>query len=448
MTVLRAAPDPTNKQAPYNPEAEDSALGAAMLSEDAAADVVRMLSAEDFYNPRNRAVFSVLADLLARSIRPDAILVGEELARRGTLADVGGKPYLFTLVNSVPTPGSAPWYAKTVLDHARLRRLIDACSSASEIAYGLPEDVDAALDEAETDIFNATRATERHEIRSMSVRVSGLLAEMEAGPRQLVGVSTGLRDLDAILLGLEPGNLYVIAARPSMGKTSLVTSIARDVAGTGTGVLFISLEMSADELTRRMLATEAGVSSTRLKTWDLTPGQVPMVMNAMGVVSELPLLIDDKPKTTVLDIRSRARRLAKEGIGLIVIDYLTLLEPPKGRRIENKTQEVSEISRALKILAREVNVPVVVLSQLNRNVEFRADKRPLLADLRDSGSVEQDADVVMLLYRDEYYNQQSKDRGICEVNIAKNRNGPIGVKKLQFTESLTRFADLAYGSTS
>jgi replicative DNA helicase len=423
-----------------------------MLSKDAALTAFEELSPDDFYKPAHGEMFTLMAELYAKGEPVDAVLMGDALRRQGKLEEYGGKAYLFTLVSSVPTPGSVGHYARIVAEHSRLRRVIVACEEVVDEAFSLPEDVDEALDRAEARVFDAVRASDRYDPATMAELVTDAMREWEAGPREFVGLPTGLPDLDAVIGGLESGDLITIGAATSVGKTALACKITREAVKHGP-VLYVSLEMPRSAMFRRFLSAESSVDAKRLKRWDLRDYEVPTVTDALARLSGLPLVIDDKPQSTVFDVRARARRLAarRGEIALVVVDYLQLLQPPRGRKTENRTQEVSDISRGLKILAGELNVPVLALSQLSRKVDDRMDKRPLLGDLRESGSIEQDSSVVMLVSREDVYNRRKENyrpSGIAEIDVAKSRNGALGVVKVAFSDSLARFDSLAYGSTS
>jgi replicative DNA helicase len=416
-----------------------------MLSADACGVVVEQLRREDFYKPANGEILSVIAELFAQGQPADAVTVADAVARRGMLDFVGGKPYLHTLVASVPTLGSVGHYARIVSDHARLRRLIDAGAGVVDLGYSLPADVDEACDQAEAAIFAAaTHETARQAI-TLRQAVTQVLDRMdrESGASSVVtGVSTGLGTLDTLTAGLQRRDLVVIGARTSMGKSALAGGIAFAAARAGVPALVFSLEMSAEQLGLRLLAAEARLPIHRLQRGSLTLEESTRLSTALGVVAEAPMRIEDSAALTVMELRSRCRRVsATEGLGLVVIDYLQLMS--SSGRAENRVQEVSEICRGLKVLAGELGVPVVALSQLSRNLEYRADKRPMLADLRESGDIEQSADVVLLIYRDEVYNPETPAKGVAELIVAKHRQGPTGTVKVGFTPAMCRFYDLA-----
>jgi replicative DNA helicase len=417
-----------------------------LLSRDAIATAVEACAADDFYKPAHAHIFRAVSDLYARGEPVDAVTVADELSRAGLLELIGGPATLVTLAAETPSVANAGRYARIVEEHALLRRLIGAATEIAEIGYDVPEDVAGALDRAETLVFEVAQRRATDTTKPLKELLAQALDNLEAlfeRHEAITGVPTGYRDLDERLSGLQPSNLVIVGARPGMGKTSFALGLAAHAAvERRIPALVFSLEMSHLELTQRMLCAEARVDSTRMRNGRLLESDWPKISQAIGRLGEAPLYIDDNPNLTVMDIRAKARRLAsRTGLGLVVVDYLQLMS---GRSsAENRQVEVAEISRGLKILARELDVPVVALSQLSRNLETRADKRPVLADLRESGSLEQDADVVLFLYRDELYNSESADRGIAEVIVAKHRNGPTGVTQLAFLDHFARFANIA-----
>ncbi len=443
----RSSPRPERvRTVPHNLDAEESLVGAMLLSRDAIATAVEACAADDFYKPAHAHIFRAVSDLYARGEPVDAVTVADELSRAGLLELIGGPATLVTLAAETPSVANAGRYARIVEEHALLRRLIGAATEIAEIGYDVPEDVAGALDRAETLVFEVAQRRATDTTKPLKELLAQALDNLEAlfeRHEAITGVPTGYRDLDERLSGLQPSNLVIVGARPGMGKTSFALGLAAHAAvERRIPALVFSREMSHLELTQRMLCAEARVDSTRMRNGRLLESDWPKISQAIGRLGEAPLYIDDNPNLTVMDIRAKARRLAsRTGLGLVVVDYLQLMS---GRSsAENRQVEVAEISRGLKILARELDVPVVALSQLSRNLETRADKRPVLADLRESGSLEQDADVVLFLYRDELYNSESADRGIAEVIVAKHRNGPTGVTQLAFLDHFARFANIA-----
>ncbi|RJO61460.1 replicative DNA helicase [candidate division WS5 bacterium] len=429
---------------PHNEEAEVSVLGAILLEKDAIIKVADILNEDDFYSDTHRIIYANMVELFEEHQPIDLITLTEKLKKKKVLEEVGGAGYISTLVNSVPSAANIVHYAKIIADKALLRRLIESSSSITNLAYNEKEDTSKVLDEAEQRIF---QVAEKH-LKGKFISIKNILEdsferidELHKDKDKLRGIPTGFKGLDNILAGLQPSDLIVIAARPSVGKTSLALNIAEYVAGKeGTPVALFSLEMSKEQLVDRLLASEAKVDSWKLRTGHLDDDDFPKIGRAMATLSEAPLFIDDSPLINVLEMRTKARRLqAEKGLGLIIIDYLQLMQ---GKNPENRVQEISAISRELKGLARELSVPVIALSQLSRAVEARPDKRPILSDLRESGSIEQDADVVMFIYRDELYNSDTEKKGIAEVIIRKHRNGPIGSVELFFREEQTAFRNI------
>jgi len=418
-----------------------------LLSRDAIVAAVEVqLSAEDFYKPAHGHVYDAITSLYSQGEPADPVTVAEELRRAGLLDAIGGPVTLVTLQAGTPAISNAARYAGIVEEHALLRRLIGVAGEIAEIGYQLPEDVPAAVDEAEALVFEVAqrRVTDSMApIRDLLERHLDHIEALYERGEAVTGVPTGYTDLDEQLAGLQPSNLVIVGARPGQGKTSFALGLATHAAMVAqTPVLFFSLEMSHIELTQRLLSAEARVDSSRLRNGRLVESDWPKISHAVTRLADAPIYIDDNPHLTAMEIRAKARRLkSRAGLGLIVIDYLQLMT---GRRnAENRQVEVSEISRSLKVLARELELPVVALSQLSRNLETRADKRPVLADLRESGSLEQDSDVVIFIYRDESYNPDSADRGTAEVLVAKHRNGPTGVTRLAFLDHYARFANMA-----
>ncbi len=433
---------------PHNLEAEESLLGAMLLSRDAIAAAVECCTAEDFYKPAHGHIYSAVTGLYTRGEPADPVTVADELRRAGLLEAVGDPSTLISLQVNTPSTANATHYARIVEEHALLRRLVVVAGEIAEMGYTVPDDVSAVVDRAESMVFEVAQ---RRVVDTMSslrdLLAQGLdhLEQLYERGDTITGVPTGYTDLDERLAGLQPSNLVVVGARPAMGKTSFALGIVNHAAmKIRKPVLLFSLEMSHLELTQRMLCSEARVDATRMRNGRLLESDWPKISDAIGRLGDAPIFIDDNPNVTVMDIRAKSRRLmAREGLGLVVVDYLQLMSGHQRSRAENRQVEVSEISRGLKVLARELNVPVVALSQLSRNLEMRQDKRPVLADLRESGSIEQDADVVLFIYRDEVYNPESPDRGSAEIIVAKHRNGPVGVTHLAFVDHYTRFANMA-----
>ena len=429
---------------PHNEEAEVSVLGAILLEKDAIVKVADILIEDDFYSDAHAKIYGTMLELFEHRQPIDLVTLTNKLTEKKLLDTVGGAGYISTLVNSVPSAANIIHYAKIIADKAILRRLIESSNDITSLAYNEKEDTSRVLDEAEQKIF---KVAEKH-LKGKFIPIKNILEEsferideLHKDKEKLRGVPTGFKALDNVLAGLQSSDLIVIAARPSVGKTSLALNIAEHVAGNeGISVALFSLEMSKEQIVDRLLASEAKIDSWRLRTGNLDDSDFPKIGKAMATLSEAPFFIDDSPLINVLEMRTKARRLqAEKGLGLIIVDYLQLMQ---GRSSENRVQEISEISRSLKGLARELNVPILALSQLSRQVESRPDKRPILSDLRESGSIEQDADVVMFIYRDELYNSETEKKGIAEIIIRKHRNGPIGKIELFFKQEQTAFRSL------
>jgi replicative DNA helicase len=442
----------TQRIPPHNVDAEASLLGAMMLSEEAIAIVLeRGLVSDDFYKPAHRHIFDAIRSLSVAGEPVDPVTVGEALRRAALLEGIGGLDTLLRLQNATPAISSAEHYAKIVRDAAKLRRVITAAAAIAEIAYSEPADVDRALDEAEGKIYDVSAGNlseGAHVLGSLLAQSLETIEERWNNPGAMVGVPTGFTKLDEILLGFQPGALHVIGARPGMGKSALALNMAVNVARlTMRPVIFFSLEMSAYELSQRVLASEASVPSEVLRGAAPTEKQWTEIGRAVGRL-DIPLIIDDSPMTSVGSMRARARRvrLAYGDLGLIVIDYLQLMGGDA--KVENRQLEVSEISRNLKLMAREFNVPIVALSQLSRNLESRGDKRPNLSDLRESGAIEQDADVVMFIYRGEAAGDAAAVRGTADLIVAKHRAGRTDTVKLAWIEPFTRFENYFESSST
>ena len=434
---------------PHNLEAEESLLGAMLLSRDAITVAVETgVAAEDFYKPAHTHVFDAALSLYGQGEPIDPVTVAEELRRADLLDALGGRQTLLRLQAATPASANAAHYAKIVNELALLRRLIGVAGDIAEMGYDDSQDVQETVDRAEALVFEVAERRVTDSMVKMADALQTTLDELEAlyaSTGEITGVPTGYSDLDRLLLGLQPSNLVVVAARPGAGKTSFALGAAANVAmAARRPVLFFSMEMGTLELTKRLLAGEARVDARRLQTGNIPEQDWTKLSHAVGRLAEAPLFIDDNPHCTVMEMRAKARRTkARHGdLGLVVVDYLQLMTP-MGKRAENRQVEVAEISRGLKILARELNCPVMACSQLNRQLEYRSDKRPMLADLRESGSLEQDADVVAFIYRDDIYNPDSDQRGTAEIIVAKHRNGPTGVTRLAFVDRLTKFADMA-----
>jgi replicative DNA helicase len=431
---------------PQNLEAEESLLGSMLISEDAISVVAEIIKSDDFYREANRKIFRAVVGLYQKGEPADPITVAEELKTTGVLEEIGGKPYLHTLISGVPTAANAKYYAEIVERNSVLRSLIRAATEIAALGYQGSDALDILIDKAESLVFSISqkRISEKFVlVRDLLVESFEQIEKLYENKTNVTGIATGFTEFDEVTSGLHPSDLIVVAARPSMGKTSLALCIASNIAlNQKVPVAIFSLEMSRQQLAQRLICSEARVDATALRTGNLKEEDWPKLSNAVGRLSEAPIYIDDTANITIMEVRAKIRRLmAKEPLGLIIVDYLQLMQG-SGRQ-ENRQQEISDISRALKVLGRESNVPVIAISQLSRAVESRQDKRPLLSDLRESGAIEQDADLVIFVYRDEYYKRDSEDKGIAEIIISKHRNGPTGIIRLAFLEHYTKFANLA-----
>ncbi len=432
---------------PHNIQVEQSLLGTMLLSKDAIALAVETTEATHFYRPAHQHVFSAITTLYGAGDEADPTTVADLLDRNDLLEAVGGHGTLVDLMQAAPAISGARKYAEIVRENALLRRLITVGNEIAEIAYGRPEDVVKAVDEAEHLVYEVGQGKAQDTMGVMRDLIEQSLDRLEALYERgegITGTPTGFVDLDELLSGLQPNALYVVGARPAMGKTSFALNIAAHAAIDGARpVLIFSLEMGQIELSQRMLCSESRIDAKNMRDGKLDDSDWTKISTGVGRLSEAPIWIDDNPSLTVMDIRGRARRLKSQvgDLGLIVVDYIQLMT---GRsNAESRQVEISEISRNLKVLARELEVPVLGLSQLSRTLESRQDKRPMLSDLRESGAIEQDADVVMFLYRDEVYNPESSDEGIAEIIVAKHRNGPTDTVRLAFLPQYTRFANMA-----
>ncbi|KRM86375.1 replicative DNA helicase [Liquorilactobacillus vini] len=443
---------------PQNIEAEQAVLGSAFLSADALIEAMQYVNADDFYRRAHQIIFQTMTDLNDQDKAIDVITVNNRLTEQNLLDDVGGVSYIAELAAAVPTAANVSYYAKIVKEKAILRRLIATATNIVTQAYNEDENVDDLLDDAERQVMDVSEQKNNSGFRPIKDVLTVAINDAERLYQQkedITGLPTGYHDLDKMTAGLQPDNLIIIAARPAVGKTAFALNIAQNV-GTKTDktVAIFSLEMSAESLVNRMLCAEGSVNANHLRTGQLSPDEWKNLIVAMGSLSQTSIFIDDTPGIKMSEIRAKCRRLARDqkNLGLIVVDYLQLIE---GTNKENRQQEVSEISRQLKKLAKELSVPVIALSQLSRGVEQRQDKRPVLSDIRESGSIEQDADIVAFLYRDDYYerndddqtakkDEDTQDVGEVEVIIEKNRSGPRGTVKLLFVKSYNKFSSIAY----
>lgn len=434
------------KVPPQNIDAEMSLLGAILIDEEVLADVSEHVSDRDFYDKRHASIFGGMMRLFERHKPVDLLTLTDELKKKDEFDMVGGSAYLSELTNYVPTAAHAATYAEMVAQKAVRRRLIKASADISELGYNEETSVQELLGQAEAELFSVSDQSLKQDlvsIESILTESFDRMEELHRNKGQLRGIRTGYRDLDNMTAGLQRSDLIVLAARPAMGKTTLVTNLAYNVATIAKlPVLFFSLEMSKEQLVDRMLADASGVDSWNIRTGNLSDDDFAKLSEAMGEMAEAPIYIDDTPGLSVLEMRTKARRAAHDApLGLIIVDYLQLMQAT-GRSDGNRVQEVSEISRGLKLIARELNVPVIALSQLSRSVESRSPQIPQLADLRESGSIEQDADIVMFIYREAYYNPDTERENITDLIIAKHRNGPVGRVELYFHPERLRFMSL------
>ncbi|OGI28116.1 MAG: replicative DNA helicase [Candidatus Moranbacteria bacterium RIFOXYA1_FULL_44_7] len=433
---------------PQNIEAEMSVLGSLMLDKDAIIKIADLVHSDDFYKDANRLIYETMIDLFEEREPIDVLSLSNKLEEKKQLEKIGGSGYLTDLVNSVPTASNVVHYAKVVQKKSLLRKLISAASDIIELGYEEAEDVEKVLDEAEQKLFRVSQKFVKADFVPLKTYLESAfnrIDELHKGDKDMRGVPTGFQDLDNILAGFQKSDLIILAARPSIGKTSLALDIARNVAlKKKIPVGIFSLEMSSDQLVDRMLSAEGRVDAWRMRTGRLRSGKdeddFAKIGEAMGILSEAPIFIDDSARANVMEMRTMARRLqAEHNLGLIIIDYLQLME---GRSNDNRVQEVSEISRSLKGLARELNIPVLALSQLSRAVESRSPQVPKLSDLRESGSIEQDADVVMFLYREDREKPDTPNKNVIQVIVSKHRNGPLGTASLYFNDAITSFSSL------
>ncbi|PID51768.1 MAG: replicative DNA helicase [Candidatus Moraniibacteriota bacterium] len=429
---------------PHAEQAEKTVLGALMVDKEAITKIADMIRVGDFYTAAHNTIYDVMLQLYENNDPIDVLSISNKLEEQKKIDDVGGAPYLATLVSSVTSASNITYYARIIQKKAILRKLIATAAEINELGYKESEDIETILDEAEQKIFGISQKSLKQEftpIKTILGDAFDRLDELHKNKGEMRGVPTGFLDLDDLLAGLQKSDLIILAARPSVGKTSLALDIARQVGTIAKiPVGIFSLEMSADQLVDRMIAAEANLDLWRLRTGNLKESDFTEISETMGTLSEAPIFIDDTSSANIMEMRTMARRLqAEHDLGLIIIDYLQLME---GRSNENRVQEISEISRGLKMLAKELNIPILALSQLSRAVESRNDQRPKLSDLRESGSIEQDADVVMFIYREDRVNPDTENKGVAEIIVAKHRNGPVGTKQLYFHEESASYKNL------
>lgn len=444
--MSETAIDYGSRTMPHDDVAEQSVLGGMLLSKDAIADVVESLRASDFYKPAHETIYEAILSLYGHGSPADAITVADELKKRGELARVGGAAYIHTLIASVPTAANAQYYAEIVKEHAIMRRLIEAGTKIAQLGYANETEVDTLVDQAQAEIYAVTDGNAKEDYVSFSEALEETINEIDANsnrPDGVYGVPTDFIEFDELTGGLHGGQMIVIAARPGVGKSTLALDIARSAAiHHQMTTVFFSLEMSRTELAMRVLSAEGKISMGRLKKGDLDTEGWTNLATLQGRIDSAPLFIDDSPNMTLMEIRAKCRRLKQRNdLKLVVLDYLQLMS--SGKKVESRQQEVSEFSRSLKLLAKELDVPVIALSQLNRGSEQRTDKRPMVSDLRESGSIEQDADMVILLHREDVYNPESDRVGEADMIIAKHRGGPTRTILLGFSGKYSRFNNMA-----
>ncbi len=433
------------KLRPHNIEAEEAVLGALLIDPDAMIRIATFLEARDFFLQRHRWVYEAIQTLHERREPTDLVTLTDELSRRNQLEDIGGPAYLTDLINATPTSIHVEYYARIIERTAVLRRLIDGAGKIAQLAYEDVEDVEEIIDRAEAIVFGVSEQRAGRDLKPIRQAIDQYYDRVEYLSQhqgEIVGIPTGLKDMDKLLGGMQRSDLLILAGRPGMGKTSLALSIALQAARKwDKRIAVFSLEMSDEQLVQRLLSAETGIDSQRLRLGQIQEHEWPVLIQATSLLADTALFIDDTPAISVMELRTKARRLeAEHGLDLIIVDYLQLMRG--NLRSENRQQEISFISRSLKELARELKVPVLALSQLSRAVESRHDKHPMLSDLRESGSIEQDADVVMFVYRDEIYNQDTEFPNIAEIIVAKHRSGPTGIMSVYFKKQLAQFVDL------
>ncbi|GGH80382.1 replicative DNA helicase [Pullulanibacillus pueri] len=432
---------------PQDIEAEQAVLGAIFLEPQAIVTASESLLPEDFYRASHQRIYSVMLELSERGEPVDVVTLTSELRDKKLLDEVGGLDYLSELADSAPTAANIEFYSQIVEEKSLLRRLIRSATQIVSDGYTREDDVDVIIDEAEKGIFEVAqrkKVSAFKSIKDVLVTTYDNIELLHNRKGDITGIPTGFTELDRMTAGFQKNDLIIVAARPSVGKTAFALNIAQNVATkTDENVAIFSLEMGADQLVMRMLCSEGNIDAQKLRTGKLEEDDWQKLTMAMGSLSNAGIYIDDSPGVRINEIRAKCRRLHQErGLGMILIDYLQLIQGNSSGRNENRQQEVSEISRSLKALARELEVPVIALSQLSRGVESRQDKRPMMSDIRESGSIEQDADIVSFLYRDDYYDKESENQNIIEIIIAKQRNGPVGTVELAFVKEYNKFVNL------
>jgi replicative DNA helicase len=438
---------PEGKVPPQNIEAEQSVLGAIMGANDILDEIVEILHPEHFYRSAHQKIYQAILELDKKQEPIDIITLNNHLKQKDQLENVGDTSYITYLSSSVPTAANAVYYANIVHDKAILRKVISVSTSLIGTAHTEPDDVGAFVDKAEQALFEIDKGQQKKEltlIKNILPKSIKVIEDVYNKPDIIIGVSTGFKELDDLTAGCQPADLIIIAGRPSMGKTALALNIANNAAlYNGLSVAIFSLEMSKEKLATRLLCSESEINSNKIRTGNLSSEEFPKMIRAAGRLTETKIYMDDKAAITATEIRSKCRRLkAQGGLDMVIIDYLQLMGNDYSSRDSVREQEVAKITRALKALAKEVNVPVIALSQLNRNLESRTDKRPKLSDLRESGAIEQDADVIIFVYRDEVYDYKTDDKGIAELIVGKQRDGETDTVKLRFIKEYTKFKEI------
>lgn len=431
--------------APNNMEAEQSTLGGMLLSQEAVADVLEVVSGVDFYAPKHELIFNAVVTLFGRGEPTDVIAVTDYLNKEGNLLKAGGADYLHSLTSFVPTAANASYYGKIVADKAILRRLIDAGTRIAQSGYESQGEVEDLVNQAQSEIFQVATQSTKEDYVGLSESIDVAIRDIEMAQNrggELTGISTGFSNLDSYTHGIHPGQLVIVAARPSVGKSTFALDMARNAAiKQNKPTIFFSLEMGRSEIAMRMLSAQSGIYLQSMRKGTLSEGDWAKLAGVRGQINDAPLFIDDSPNMSLVEIRAKCRRLAQQvDLKMVVIDYIQLMS--SGKKVESRQQEVSEFSRALKLLAKELNIPVVALSQLNRQAEQSKDKRPELSHLRESGSLEQDADVVVLLHREGIFERDHPKAGEADLILAKQRNGPTGTVTVAFQGQYSRFANM------
>ncbi|MEW6084151.1 MAG: replicative DNA helicase [Chloroflexota bacterium] len=437
---------PSSTAVPHSREAEEAVVGAVFINPEVYYDVAQFLNADDFYIHRHQWIWDAFTSLHEQRVPIDLLTVSNELDKRGQLNEIGGPAYLTALVNQVPSSLNAESYGRIVEGYSVRRKMITAANKIASIAYNEKTTVDDVMDEAEKAVFNVSERRLKHDLQPIKNVLSDYYDRIDTlakRPDEIVGVPTGFIDLDKMLTGLQPSDLLIIAGRPGQGKTGFLLSVAKNAGLTHKKhVAIFSLEMSNEQVVQRLIAQETGIDSQRLRTGKLNDNEWPLFTHSIEVFNDTHIYLDDTPAITPLQLRTKCRRLHLEfGLDLIIVDYLQLMGGDT--RTDNRVQEVSYISRNLKVLARELNVPVLAAAQLSRAVEQRSDKRPVLSDLRESGSLEQDADIVMFIYRPDQYEKDTVKQNVAEIIVAKHRNGPVGSVELVFRNALAKFENAA-----